>query len=242
MAVKGFGNLGFVSATGKLFVGRPNAIEIKSDVTNQDVDGYPFVNPGGTLQIVDSYAQREIFSVSVKTASFDKVELQRVMDQYANTAPTISLPEAGQFVVPAGGTLPVAGLVADQAVAAMIESDTAPMSLTQTTAAPTATGQYQVTAGNIVFHSSQVGKTVDIQYSKSFSNVEIIGNVDNPIGQLMFFGRLIGTRFAIAPRIYIPKLSRISGISLGGAENTTEYRALLDARFGKPILVAFDQA
>jgi hypothetical protein len=243
VAIKGFGFCGVVSQSGKLIVGRPNSIEIKSDLTSQDVQGYPFNNAAGILQIVDSFAQLETFSCTLKTASFDKVEIQRMMDQFTNTAASIALPEAAQYTISATPfTIAVAGLTVDQPVAAMIESDTAPVMLTQTTTAPSTATQYQVTAGNVVFHSSQAGKVVDIQYNKTFTSVEVLGNVDNPVGQLMFFGKLIGTRFAIAPRIYIPKLIRRSGVSLGGAENTTEYRALLDSRFGKPILIAFDQA
>ncbi len=242
MAIKGWGSVGFVSNTGKLFVSRPNSIEISSDLTAEDVEGYPFSNPSGTLQIVDSYNSLETFTATIGTASFDKIELQRVMDQYANTAATISLPEAFEAAVPAGGTMPIAGLVADQAVAVSVQSDTAPLQLTQGTTAPATPNAYQVTAGNIVFNAAQIGKTVAGQYTKSFSNVEVIGNVDNPIGDLMFFGRMIGTRFPIAPRIYIPRMTRRSGISLGGGESSTEYRLLLKAGFPRPFLIAFDQA
>jgi hypothetical protein len=242
MAIKGWGSVGFVSTNGKLFVSRPNSIEIASDLSAEDVPGYPFTNPSGTLQIVDSYNSLETFKATIKTASFDKIEIQRMMDQFSTVvASGVTLPEAAEFAITTA-TMPVAGLVADQAVAASIQSDTAPIQLTQGTIAPATANAYQVTAGNIVFNAAQVGKTVAIQYLKAFTNVEIIGNTDNPIGDLMFFGRIIGTRFAIAPRLYIPRMTRRSGINIGGKEASVEYRLLLKAGFNRTFQIAFDQA
>jgi hypothetical protein len=242
MAIKGWGSVGFASTNGKLFISRPNSIEIASDLSAEDVQGFPFTNQSGTLQIVDSYNSLETFKATVKTASFDKIEIQRMMDQFTTTvASGISLPEAAEFVITAA-TMPVVGLVADQAVAVAIQSDTNPLQLTQGTVPPATANAYQVTAGNIVFNAAQVGKTAVIQYLKAFPNVEIIGNTDAPIGDLMFFGKLIGTRFAIAPRVYIPRMTRRSGINIGGKEASVEYRLLLKAGFSRPFQIAFDQA
>jgi hypothetical protein len=242
VAIKGFGFTGFLSDTGKLFVGRPNQIQVSSDLNTQDINGYPFSNSSGTLQIVDSYGELEIYNVSITTASYDKLELQRVLDQYTSIEGSISLPEAREFVIGAGGVVTVTGLILDQAVGAFIQSDTAPVQSSQiTTGVPTA-AQHIVTANTVTFNSAQIGKTVVIQYTKAFTSVETLGAQDLPIGNMLFFGRVIGTRFAIAPRLFIPKMVRRSGINLGAGDTTTEYRALVKAPFAKPVLIAFDQA
>jgi hypothetical protein len=242
VAIKGFGFTGFVSDSGKLFVGRPNKIEVGSSLNTQDINGYPFSNASGTLQIVDSFAELETYEVKITTASYDKIELQRVLDQYTSTESSISLPEAKEYVIGAGGVVTVTGLLVDQAVGAFIQSDTNPVQLTQiTTGSPTAK-QYKVTADTITFETSQVGKTVVVQYNKTFTSVETLGAQDLPVGNLLFFGRVIGTRFAIAPRLFIPKMVRRSGINLGTGDTTSEYRALVKSPFAKPVLIAFDQA
>lgn len=241
MAIKGYGNLVMERAEdGSLFVDRLSQLQFSVDVQNRDVDGYPFDNPDGLLQIVDSFITRETFDVQVTTGSFDKLVMQRVFDQLAQSS-NVTLPHSEKKVVGVSpAEISITGLVADQQVGVFIESDTNPIALTQTTSAPATANEFQVATDKIVFEASRAGASVIVNYHKAYTAIESLGVTNNPVGEIGFAGRLIGPRFAVGPLFYIPKMSRISGFQFGGENSQITYRATAKAGFAKPIIFAFD--
>jgi hypothetical protein len=240
MAIKGYGNIVAIDSTGKLWVDRLSAVEISVDADTREVDGYPFDNPDGLLQIVDAYIRRETYNVQISTGSFDRQTIARVFDQKITTESSVVLPHSELLTVGAGGVTTVTGLTLDQAVGVYLPNDTDPVQFTQiTTGVPTAV-QHIVTANTLTLNTSRTGQKVIVNYLKTYSAQQSIGVTNNPIGDLGLVGRLIGTRFAIAPLFYIPKISRFSGFSFGGESSEITYRAQIKAPFAKPIIFAFD--
>jgi len=240
MAIKGFGQVVSIDSTSKLWVDRLSSIEITANVDTREVDGYPFDNPDGLLQIVDAFIRRETFDVTVGTGSFDKYTIARVFDQRLSTESSVVLPHSELITVGAGGVTTITGLTLDQAVGVYLPNDTAPVQFSQiTTGSPTAT-QHIVTADTLTLNTALTGQRIIVNYSKTYSAVENIGIANNPIGDLGLVGRLIGTRFPVAPLFFIPKISRFSGFTFGGETSDITYRAQLKAPFAKPIIFAFD--
>lgn len=240
MAIKGYGNMVMFDQDGKLYVGRPSQIQFQVDVQNRDVDGYPYENPDGVMQIVDSFINRETFNCQVSTASFDKTEMARVFDQDI-VKRNVLLPHSEKKTISASpAQIAVTGLAANQEVGVFLPSDTEPKSLTQSTSTPASADEFQVTSNTIVFDDANAGKEAIINYFKSYTNVETIGVESSPIGDVGFAGRLIGPRFTTGPLFYIPRMSRISGFTFGGDTAQISYRAVLQTGFAKPIVFAFD--
>ncbi|HEY9826049.1 MAG TPA: hypothetical protein V6D19_11410 [Stenomitos sp.] len=240
MAIKGYGNVLTFDANNKLYVGRFSQILFQVDVATREVDGYPFNNADGALQIVDAFVTRETFNCQISTGSFDKSELARVFDQTIQRQTSIVLPVSQQLTVANDNTLTVSGLTVNQSVGVFQPSDTDPKQLTQITSGSPTADQYSVTANTITFHSSKANQTVIINYLKTHTNIDTIGATNNPVGDLSFVGRLIGPRFPTAPLFYIPKMSRFSGFNFGGENSEITYRATVKAPFAKPIIFAFD--
>jgi hypothetical protein len=240
MAIKGYGNVIAIGSDSKLWVDRLSAVEIAVDADTREVDGYPFDNPDGLLQIVDAYIRRETYNVTLSTGSFDQQTIARVFDQKITTETSVVLPHSELLTVGAGGVLTITGLTLNQAVGVYLPDDTAPIQFTQiTTGSPTAV-QHIVTANTLTTDTSNTGKKVIVNYLKTYTSQAAIGVTNNPIGDLGLVGRLIGTRFAIPPLFYIPKISRFSGFSFGGETSEITYRAQVKAPFAKPIIFAFD--
>lgn len=238
MAIKGFGYMAWIATDGKLFLGRPNQITVQSDLQSNTIQGYPFANPSGLLQDVDSYATSETYTATMQTASVDIPELQRTLDQLTTTEATIVLPEVKEYTANGTGVVTVTGLVANQQCGVFFQDDQNAKVLTQVASAPTA-DQFSVTANTITLNAARANQKVVISAFKSFSTVQALGVQDVPLGDLAFVGRLIGTRFATAPLMYIPRMTRISGINLGGDNISTQYKCVLKAGFAKPLVLAF---
>ena len=112
MAIKGFSQQVAIDEDNNLlFVGRPNSFQIQSNVQNREVLGYPWDNPDGLLQTVDSFITQETFDFTIGTGSIDTPELSRIFNQQVSTSASVDLPISEKYTVGAGGTTPVAGLL-----------------------------------------------------------------------------------------------------------------------------------
>jgi len=240
--LKGYGFTGWVDTTGKLWLGRPSGIDMAADLKTREVPGYPHNNPTGLMQIVDAAVIQETFNCVIDTGSFDKYEIARVFDQQIALTSSISLPVTQTVVVPASAPyqVTIAGLVANQQLGAFAESTTDSLQLVQTTTTSPPAGRYKVNADTVLFNAAQAGRSVVVQYFKAYTDVETLGVEPTvELGELIFFGRLIGPRFTVGPLFYIPRLVRFSGFSSGGETTKVTYRALLQPPYSKPIVFAF---
>jgi hypothetical protein len=239
MAFKGWGNITILDRLGKLWIDRFQEIVVTEDLQTREVFGYPFDNDDGLLQTVEAFGTRQTYNVQVTTGSFDKYTIARTFDQQIVQSPSLQLPHAESYIVPANGQIDIASLVLNQQVGAFLESDTNPLQLTQSTSAPTAS-THQVVAGQVLIAPVHAGKKVILQYLKTYSNLQTIGVESQPLGDLGFLGRQIGPRFEIGPLVYIPSMSKFSGASYGGENSQVTYRAKVKSPFAKAVIVAFD--
>lgn len=241
MAIKGYGNLVMFDEEGKLYIDRLSEIQFGQDVQARDVLGYPYDNPDGLLQVVDSFRTSETFSCQVTTGSFDKLAIARLFNQQIKKE-SISFPHSEKLKIGVTATpeIAIASLVANQQVGVFLPSDKNPIQFTQTTSAPTTADTFQVTAGKIIFAASNAEKTVIVNYFKGYTDIETIGVSNNPIGDLAFTGRLIGPRFDVGPQFYIPRLVQNSGFSFGGENSQVTFRATVKEPFARPIVFAYD--
>jgi hypothetical protein len=240
MAVKGYSRLLSFDTDGKLLVGRMSEFTITEQVQTKEVDGWPYENPDGILQTVDAWLAQQKFDIKVGTGSFDKLTISQAFDQKLKTEATVLLPHNELLTVGAGGTIAIAGLIANQSVGVFLQSDTDPVQYEQITTGTPTDKQFTVTAGNITMAASQVGKQVIVNYFKSYSAIESLGVSNNPIGYLGMIGRMILTRTKIGPLVYIPKMTKFSGVTFGGEKSEVTYRALLKPPFAKPVVFCFD--
>lgn len=240
MAIKGMSRLLFYDEDGKLLVGRMSGFEITEQVETKEVDGWPYENPDGTLQTVDAWIASQKFDVKVSTGSFDKLTISQAFDQKLKTEASVVLPHNELLTVAAGGTIAITGLTANQAVGVFLQSDTNPVQFEQIVTGSPTDKQFSVTANTVTLNASQVGKQVIVNYFKTYSAIESIGVTNNPIGELGMVGRQILTRTQVGPLVYIPKMTKFSGITYGGESSEVTYRALLKPPFAKPIVFCFD--
>jgi hypothetical protein len=234
MAVKGYSRLLSFDTDGKLLVGRMSEFTITEQVQTKEVDGWPYENPDGILQTVDAWLAQQKFDIKVGTGSFDKLTISQAFDQKLKTEASVLLPHNELLTVGAGGTIAIAGLIANQSVGVFLQSDTDPVQYEQITTGTPTDKQFTVTA------ASQVGKQVIVNYFKSYSAIESLGVSNNPIGYLGMIGRMILTRTKIGPLVYIPKMTKFSGVTFGGEKSEVTYRALLKPPFAKPVVFCFD--
>lgn len=226
-------------STTQFFEMRAATFSISSDLTTRDVDGFPF-NGDGIIQIVDSEPQREIYTLQLDTESFDLPELARVIgQQQATTSDTLSLPVPITGTV-AAGNVTVSGLVADESVRGGIARDTGNVQLVQSTSAPDAT-EFQITADTVVVDTSYNGDVFNgVRFVDQTSFVSIGREAGLALNELAFFGELVGPRLS-GTKIYIPRASRSSGITVGvGANagtNSTQYRLKASSGFSLPFML-----
>jgi hypothetical protein len=240
MAVKGYSRLLSFDTDGKLLVGRMSEFTITEQVQTKEVDGWPYENPDGILQTVDAWLAQQKFDIKVGTGSFDKLTISQAFDQKLKTEASVLLPHNELLTVGAGGTIAIAGLIANQSVGIFLQSDTDPVQYEQITSGTPTDKQFTVTAGNITMAASQVGKQVIVNYFKTYSAIESLGVSNNPIGYLGMIGRMILTRTKVGPLVYIPKMTKFSGVTFGGEKSEVTYRALLKPPFAKPVVFCFD--
>lgn len=246
---KGLGQLVFANST-KLYVGRLNVFQLTQEIETKEATAWPF--SGGALQVVDSVKSTETWTLKVGMSSFDKNDLSFVLDEYIQTTASINLPFAAQTTVPSTGpyTVTVTGLTADQVVQASVISDTAPKFLEQIPTADVGTiadGEYAISANTITFDDAQAGATVAYRYMKAYTSIETIGAgaTGTEYGTMGFSGILVGPRFPTGTKIYLPKVSRKSGIDLSVADETQaelEYSVEVATGFRKQYVLAFGAA
>lgn len=240
---EGTGNIDSV-----LHVFKPVSFTLASEVTEITAEGFPY--DVGPAQILDSAISREEFTLTIPQTSVDELDLEMFLDERAATNASISLPTDEKITIPASGpyTVTVSGLATsstDQDVVATILSDTAPLRLKRilnANAASIATGEFAVGASKVVtFHSAQAGLSAVLSYFKTYSNLKMQGgtNPRKQFGTMSFSAVLKGTR--TTKRLYIPRISRISGANLGvsGEANETEvqYKCTAPAGWSLPFAI-----
>jgi len=170
------------------------------------------------------------------------LDLSMVLDQKEAIVASIAVPTITKVLVPATPfEVTIASLTLNQDVVATILSDTAPVYLKRVAIAPTAADEFQVTAGKLIFHSGAVGASVAVWYTKTESNLSMIGgtNPDSSYGEMSFSGILKGTR--MRKRIFIPRITRTGDKTLGvsGSVEAAElsYKCLTPAGWSKPYAI-----
>ena len=226
------------------YVGRLNNFKIAEELETGEAKAFPF--SGGAQTVVDSIVKSRTYTLTVGTASFDKLDLSMMMDELIQTSASVTLPTSAQGTVPSSTAyeITVSGLTANQSVQVQVISDTAPEQLEQVTSTPAAAGEYQITSGKIVFHSGDAGKTVVYTYSKAYSAVETIGvePTFERYGIMSFSGIILGPRFTNPPKLYLPKVKRKSGYEISASDGDTQ----VDLEYsietpisGRPVQLAF---
>jgi hypothetical protein len=235
------GRLLFVSEDQQVVhVLKPSKFSYARKGTKIEARGFPF--DVGPVQKLDSAVQSEDWTLKLTQESFDKLDLQLILDQREATIASIQLPgEMTKITVPdtAPYTVTVTGLTADQNVKVSITSDTDPLYLTQVTGATSvSTGTFKVSADTITFHADQKNSVGALYYLETKTNIKIVGATAAPAsyGYCAFKGIVKGTR--TKQHVWFPKVgyTRDFEQTYGDkSEITLEYDALTPAAWGQPF-------
>lgn len=228
-----------------LHIFKPTSFSFASEVTEITSEGFSYdVNP---IQILDSAISREEFTLTIPQTSTDNLDLQMFVDQREATITSISIPTDEKITVPSTGpyTVTVAGLAgtADQDVVAVVLSDTGPKYLKRVLSSATpAAGEFEINiTDEITFNAAQAGATVVIWYNKTETSLVAIGGTAprSQYGVMSFSAVIEGPR--VKKQLFIPRLSRTSGASLGVAADATEtsltYKATTPSGWSVPFLL-----
>jgi hypothetical protein len=234
--IDAIGCLCFATDT-KLIVGRYSAVSIGQTIETRKVKAFP-TEPG--LQVtVDSAKSSEEWLLTVSTGSFDDMDFELIFDQQSQTSASGSIPEFKTVTIPATTpfTVTVTGLDAASVKATILSSEG---NIPLTKGAVSATG-FTASGTTLTFDEDNAGLTVAIIYNKAYTNLEMIGGPtpDVPYGNLQFFGVIDGPRFE-RKKIWLPIVSRSSGVDLAFADETTadlEYECLVPPSWSKPYMV-----
>jgi len=209
------------------------------ETTTEEIEASGFQFDEGPIQVLDSAIIKETTTLNLTQESLDQLDLSMVLDQKEAVVASIAVPTITKVLVPATPfEVTIASLTLNQDVVATILSDTAPVYLKRVAIAPTAADEFQVTAGKLIFHSGAVGASVAVWYTKTESNLSMIGgtNPDSSYGEMSFSGILKGTR--MRKRIFIPRITRTGDKTLGvsGSVEAAElsYKCLTPAGWSKP--------
>ena len=219
-----------------------------SDLTYRDVLGWAFQG-NGRLQAVAGIQDTELFALTLGARNWTQSTFQWALEQTFTTTASILLPTPVKLSS-ALATNPIAGLVVDEPMQLTAQSPVTNVRiLRQVTAAPTS-GEFQVTAGNIVFHADEVGAAISGYRLETKTNPETIGaEFGRSITNLGFQGTLIGPNFdstvdAIGNysqsfRLYVPVMQRNTGINVAAGDNATQqgYRMILQPGFPLPFVL-----
>jgi hypothetical protein len=228
-------------ANSALHIFKPVSANLDTKTDNIEATGFPFDE--SEIQILDSANIKETTTLTVSQESLDELDLQMLLDQREQTTPTIALPTIVKVTVPSVTPFEVAiaGLTANQDVVATVLSDTNPIYLKRVTAAPAAIGEFQVTAGKLVFHSGAAGLSVVVWSTKTETALLVIGgtNPDTSYGEMSFSGILKGTRQR--KRLYIPRIVRTGDKKLGVSSKVEtaemQYKCLTPSGWSKPYVM-----
>lgn len=235
--IEAVGNLCFVSNL-ELIVGRYSSVTISQTVETKTVKGFP--TEPGPLVTVDSAKASEDWTLAVSTGSFDDMDLSLVFDQQVQTSASGTIPEFATVTVPAATpfTVTVTGLDATSVKATLLKSDG---NIALTKGAVSETG-FTATGTTLTFDESHAGLTVAIYYLKAYTSRRMLGGPtpNASYGDLSFFGVIDGPRFLERKKIWLPLVSRTSGVDLAFAEETAadlEYGCKTPPGWPKPYLI-----
>lgn len=235
------GRLLFVSQDRSIVhVLKPSKFTYAKKATKIVANGFPF--DVGAIQKLDSAEQSSEWTLSLTQESFDKLDLQLILDQRETTIASIQLPgETTKVTVPASSpyTVTVTGLVEDQDVKATVVSDTAPAYLTQVASSGSlVSGSFKVGADTLTFHSAQAGQIVALYYLETKTSIKVVGATAAPasFGYCAFKGIIKGTR--TKQHVWFPRVSYNGDFSQAfgdKSEVTLPYDILTPAGWGQPF-------
>jgi hypothetical protein len=235
------GRLLFVSEDQQVVhVLKPSKFSYARKGTKIEARGFPF--NVGPVQKLDSAVQSEDWTLKLTQESFDKLDLQLILDQREATIASIQLPgETTNVTVPSTApyTVTVNGLTADQNVKSTVVSDTAPLYLNQVTGSATVTaGTFKVTANTITFDAAQAKETVALYYLETKTNIEIVGATAAPAsyGYCAFKGIVKGSR--TTQHVWFPRVAYTRDFEQAygdKSEVSLEYDVLTPAAWGQPF-------
>ncbi|MFB2832984.1 hypothetical protein [Floridanema evergladense] len=229
-----------------LYVGRWSAFSFGKEVEFKEAKAWPF--SGGSQQIIDSEVGSTTYTLKLTTQSVNKLDLSHILDVKMATSTSVNFPVSMQTTVPATPfEVVVSGLTADQNVQVFLVDDTNPKFLEQVTTAPAAAGEYQITAGKIVFNSTEAGKTVIYRYVKAFTSVETLG-VENATsyGYFEYSGIIEGPRMPSKSILHLGKIKLKGSFELAVADDVPslelEYSIATPTGWNLPYRVGFGVA
>lgn len=233
---------------------RPIAVSFSSEVEILEASGFPASDSTNRIAVLDSEVVKETWTLNLSQESLDTLDIQRNLDARvavgaaAKTVPgvkIITVPSVSPYTV----TLTeMSSSAANADVSATILSDLTPATLQRILSAGTvAAGQFKVNASKeLEFHSSAAGLQVMVFFQQTTGTSKIIGGseVRGAYTDLEFIGRLSGPRVPTGLNIWCPRISRISGASLGVSASIEavelQYRINTPTGFNFPMLLWFD--
>lgn len=224
----------------RLSVMRISEIAIAQEVTTEAAQAYP-ADTTGVLQDVDTISSNSTWTITTQRMSMDTTDLDLVFDQRLGTAASITYPVYKVVTVPGASTYTVTetGLTVDQIIEATVLSSVSPgnVQLTQSATTPSS-GQFQVTANTLTFHSAQASASVGIFYKTTASLAYRGGPAEiASLGELELFFRYKFGRSATR-YMWFPRVQKEGGVNFGSAVDQIEiaYRALLPSGWNLPYL------
>lgn len=191
----------------------------------------------GITQLKRSAVTQAVWTLSVTYQFINWQTLQIVYNELAQTVSNIVLPKVKTAVVDINGEVADSAIVAgniDSVKASVVENGQ-PAFLIKSASPPANAGEFQATAGLLIFDASLAGATVSYVYDATYSSIEAIGVADDydKFGKLQFSGILGGTEFDEGIQLVCPELNRTTtpelNISEGLVELQVEYKLGLPA-------------
>ncbi|HEY9302181.1 MAG TPA: hypothetical protein VIQ31_38595 [Phormidium sp.] len=220
---------------------RAAAFKIGREQTEEDANAFPHGNCD-ILQIVDTAVTQVKYNMSLTVESFDSNDMSYLMDEQISTSRNIALPDMWNGVIPPALTIPVPGLLANQAISVtVLDSLQQTRQLRQVPGTPGA-GQYSVAAGAVNFNAAQANMPVNIMYDKVFDELRGIGLETTYLkwGKVAFKGVVCGTRFPKPMKIFIPGMIRTGNwdLSIGGQKTSVEltFRLQITPPYRSPVI------
>ena len=209
----------FKRVAGELHPMYLGSFSLAEEKETQDAEGYP-VNDIAPLQILDTVDVRSTWTLTCSLQSVDNLDINEwIFGQRPGTISSISIPQTGAGTVPASSpyTLTVTGLTVDQAVDVTVLNDVDPGKtyLTQIASAGTpSSGEFEVTANTMTFHSSAAGKAVVYYYMHTVTNLVSVGgsNTLDPVEEFEMIGKYKTTRTGVR-NIWLPRCKFNAGVT-----------------------------
>jgi hypothetical protein len=204
------------------------------------------------MENVDVVKKSSDAMLSIGMQSFDRNDIEFMLNEFAQTTSSLVLPTVKRGAVPL--TAPytytdadlIGATVAELQVSILSSGDGLEGGLTVVTTGTPGTGEvdFDDATGVLTFNANVAGKGFRYIAYTTHTNINTIGVEDSPItlDSLSFIGIADGPRFPNGVAIYVPKMDRHTGFefNISGETNVTiEYKPVLSGSNRKPVQWAF---